>query len=120
MFKPVERKCLYCGASFQGAPYAKYCSKACRKKYWKRQKIVHKDPPDGVPILNEFRCKECGKTVLVWEDSDKRTVLCSRQCEEKFWKHDYLQGSKHSKSGNNISPGMSLGSLIQREKMDEV
>jgi hypothetical protein len=50
---------------------------------------------------------------------DKRTVFCQRACEEKYWKHGYLKDTSHRPSANiGLSGGMSLGSLIRRERRD--
>lgn len=118
--RTVEKKiCEICGKTFKGRTTQKYCSKRCRKKAEAGHVIVHPEPPAEVPIIREFRCKECGRVVLVWQLEDNRTVFCSYECQVKYWKHHYLKDQKHHTSGNNITGGMSLGSLIRREKMDE-
>lgn len=121
MLKRMVRQCRWCGKHFQGRENQVYCSQECRKHAGKIGNPQHKDHPSGVTIIREFSCKQCGKTVLVWESSDKRTVFCSKACEVNYWKHGYLKDNskKHNRSGNNMTAGMSLGSLIRREKMDE-
>lgn len=121
MFKRVERQCRRCGKHFQAWTTQVYCSAECRKRDQKAIEPYHAEAPAGIPIIREFNCKQCGRTVFVWEKSDKRTVFCSHSCEVNYWKHGYLKDNngKHNKSGNNMTSGMSLYSLIRRERMDE-
>ena len=76
-------------------------------------------PLTGLPI-REFICKKCGKRVFVRDKRDHRESFCSRECERVYWKCDYLyakQGMSHGYQDNRgMSGGMSLGSLIRRER----
>lgn len=121
MLKRMVRQCRWCGKHFQAKTNQIYCSAECRKQAEKIAHPKHSDPPTGATIIREFQCKQCGRTVFIWEEKDKRTVFCSRACEINYWKHGYLKdnSSKHNRNGNNMTAGMSLGSLIRREKMDE-
>lgn len=115
--KTMEKYCKNCGKKLTGHQTT-WCSVKCSRKWYKvhPKKYVDTAPSDDVGIIREFECKKCGKRVWVTEESDLRTVFCSRQCESNYWKKDYLKDTRHSKSGNNLSSGMSLESLIRREK----
>lgn len=101
-------KCAQCDKEFEPAvPYQKYCSAECRQVYYR----THDDLPEREPF--EFFCKHCGKYIVTATHGDRRSVFCSRKCEKKYWKHSL----RHSKRENNgMSGGMSLSSLIWREK----
>lgn len=115
----MSKICPECGKSFNGSTGQKYCYYRCCKKHNRRAKeIRHPDPPKGVSIIRAFHCKECGHEVLVWERTDKRTVFCCSLCEKKYWKHNTSKSNKHRKGEIGMSGGMSLGSLIRREKRD--
>lgn len=64
----------------------------------------------------------CGKEVLVYDEKDRRESFCSRECEHVYWKHSSIyakQGSGSTEHANRgMSGGMSLGSLIRRERRD--
>ena len=108
-----EKFCRVCHDFFvTGYPWTKYCSKACRIKV----DVEHAPFGGGIPI-REFYCKDCNARVLIGDTQDRRTVFCSRSCERKYWKKpaDYKH---HATSNRGLSGGMSLGSLIRREKRD--
>lgn len=115
----MSKICPECGKSFVGSTSQKYCSYRCCKKHNRKAKEnKHPDPPKGMAIIRAFSCKECGHEVLVWERTNKRTVFCCSLCEKKYWKHNTSKSNKHRKGEIGMSGGMSLGSLIQREKRD--
>ena len=115
----MSKICPECGKSFVGSASQKYCSYRCCKKHnRKAEENKHPDPPKGMAIIRAFPCKECGHEVLVWEGTDKRTVFCCSLCEKKYWKHNTSKSNKHRKGEIGMSGGMSLGSLIRREKRD--
>lgn len=114
----MSKICPECGKSFISSTGQKYCSYSCYRKHNEAKEIKHSYPPKGVPIIRDFLCKECGHEVLVWERSDKRTVFCCSLCEKKYWKHNTSKSNKHRKGEIGMSGGMSLGSLIRREKRD--
>ena len=90
----MSKICPECGKSFVGS--TKYCSYRCCKRHNRKAKeIKHPDPP-----------------------KDKRTVFCCSICEKKYWKHNTSKSNKHRKGEIGMSGGMSLGSLIRREKRD--
>lgn len=109
--------CAVCGMPFLPVTAnAKYCSHKCAKRAdRKRQTSPHRTPVEGDIILREFYCSWCGHLVEVVEETDKRTVFCCCECERKYWKRP---PERRRGSGNNrgLSGGMSLGSLIRREK----
>ena len=86
-----------------------------RKAYYATETVRRVPLPWEKPI-DSFTCRQCGKTVDIYDRSDKRSVYCSRACEKKFWR----DASRHKNRNGNIgmSPAMSLGSLIKRERRD--
>lgn len=78
--------------------------------------ITHKEYKPGDVVLREFDCKKCGKHVVVVDVRDKRSVYCCYSCERQYWRDATKRGGA-GKQGNGLSGGMSLGSLIRREKM---
>lgn len=84
------------------------------KKKYKRLVHQHKVWTYGDPILRAFTCRQCGEDVKVIEDTDKRTVFCDVSCERKYWKHQYRK--RRGRGEMTMSGGMSLNSLIYREK----
>lgn len=112
--------CAICGRSFEPKVYnAKYCSRKCRKKASRlREKskiVIREDIPDGIPI-REFHCRQCGGLVTVKSEKDKRTVFCCKEHEKRYWKHPPKKRRETANQG--MSGGMSLNSLIRRERMD--
>lgn len=100
--------CPVCNKIFEPTvPNQKYCSTKCQQ--WANNN--HLIPP-RVPY--EFDCRCCGKHVVTAPFGDRRTVFCSKQCEKRWWKHP-----QKKRNGNlGMSGGMSLGSLIRRERRD--
>ena len=96
-----------------------FCDSFCRKQYERKNQtqIEHKEFSGSENIIREFICRQCGKHVLVVDEKDKRTVYCQQACEKKYWREVTKYG-RHSRSGNNLSGGMSLQSLIRRERED--
>ena len=84
-----------------------------RKDYYSKETARRTPFPWEQPI-DSFECRTCGKTVEIYDRFDKRTVYCSRACEKKFWR----DATKHKNRNGNIdlSGGMSLQSLIRRER----
>lgn len=91
----------------------KYCCRKCQKYGYKHTEKVYST--SGIP-LREFRCRECGKQVIVYDKDDRRREFCSRQHEQRWWKHRDSQ--KHTTVNNGMSGGMSLESLKRREARD--
>lgn len=113
--------CKNCGKSFRAKTYNQcFCCPDCRKEFYKRKGNFHEEPEPGVPIIREFDCKNCGYHVRVGDKDDLRTTFCCQQCEKDYWKHGYLKrnNKKHAQNSQGMSGGMSLGSLIRRERMD--
>lgn len=92
----------------------KYCSKKCRKYVGKHKELIHED--DGIPI-REFECRECGGRVVIKSEKDRRSVFCCVAHERKYWRHP--ERYSHRETSNlGMSGGMSLRSLIKRERRD--
>lgn len=79
-----------------------------------------KDIPYERPILREFPCRMCGRTITVTDELDRREVFCSHECEKKYWRHEYTRRNetKNGRESQGMSSGMSLRNLIRREKRD--
>lgn len=115
------KTCKNCGKPFRTKTSRQcFCCADCREEFYKKKGNRHEEPAPGVPIIREFVCKNCGYHVRVADAADHRTVFCSQQCEKDYWKHGYLKrnSTKHIRGSQGMSSGMSLGSLIRREKMD--
>lgn len=114
-----KRACDECGALFVPKRKAsRFCSLRCQKRYYKKHPPQH--PEDymefsGVPI-REFTCRMCHRNVRVYDRRDQRTVFCSQACEKKFWKHPLWKRRETANQG--MSGGMSLESLMRRERED--
>lgn len=118
---PLKRKfvCPVCNKTFiPKRKSQKYCSSACRRYREKHIEVVREEPKPGVPIIREFRCRQCMKLIQIADPADKRHVFCSVACEREYWRHSYYR-KDHGRGGNlGMSGGMSIGSLIRRERRD--
>lgn len=86
-----------------------------RREYYSKE-TVRPTPQQGQKPIDTFECRQCGRIVEIFDRFDKRTVYCSRACEKKYWR---LQSKRLNKGSNvGMSSGMSLQSLIQRERRD--
>ena len=115
----VQRECPICHNVFTPKrSNQKYCSSGCRRYREKHIDVKHAEPGLGVPIIREFRCRQCAKLIRIADPDDKRHVFCSVQCEREYWRHSYYR-KDHGRGGNlGMSGGMSLGGLIRRERRD--
>lgn len=116
----IEIHCKNCGKIVnKKTANQKFCDAFCRKQYERKHQtqVEHKEFTGGEHIIREFVCRQCGKHVLVVDEKDKRTVYCQQACEKKYWR-EVTKNGRHSRSGNNLSGGMSLQSLIRRERED--
>lgn len=92
----------------------KYCSEKCRKYVSRHSEPIHED--NGIPI-KEFECKECGGRVVIKSEKDRRSVFCCVAHERKYWRHPERYSHRET-SNRGLSGGMSLSSLIRRERRD--
>lgn len=72
---PMEWKRCLCGKMFE--PYRsfqRFCSEACREKYWKTKSYYVKK------TIVTLMCKECGKP---FETNDDKRKYCSKTCYSK-------------------------------------
>lgn len=117
--KKYQGICPACGKLFTtNRSWQKYCSVVCRRRENHHNEKIHAEPQAGKEILRIFWCRMCGKEVRVTDPKDKRTVFCCQPCERKYWKHADRYKNKHARESQGMSGGMSLGSLIRRERRD--
>lgn len=86
-----------------------------RREYYSKETVRRIPQPWENPI-DSFTCRQCGRTVEIFDRFDKRTVYCSRACEKKYWREQSKR--KHVAANRGMSGGMSLNSLIRRERRD--
>lgn len=114
--------CTRCGKSFVPKTASqKFCSRRCERQNTYNNYCNRDEPapvPDARPIA-EFVCKNCGKTVFIYSRFDQRSAYCCGKCATKH-RNKLSKAHNIKKRGDNIgiSPGMSLGSLIRRERRD--
>lgn len=81
----ITVKCQFCGKAFQIYPYklqnnrGKYCSKECKNKAQKKQKI-------------RKICLECGREYKIYPSEARRRerLFCSKKCKGKWVKRTHL------------------------------
>ena len=112
--------CPTCGKTFQPkTKRQKYCSRHCERQATAERYANRDEPP--VPInatpIDEFICKNCGKTVFIYSRTDQRSSYCCGKCAVKYRNKLSLE-QNIKKRGDNLgmSSGMSLQSLIRRER----
>lgn len=85
-----------------------------RKRYYSTEPVRPKPALGQVPLAT-FYCRQCKRLVEVYDKNDRRTVFCTHSCEKKYWRHP----ESHRRPENlGMSGGMSLASLIRRERRD--
>lgn len=84
-----------------------------RKRYYSTETPRFLPALGQIPIRS-FYCRKCGKLVEIYFSDDRRTVFCTRSCEKKYWRHPPKDRGRGGNLG--MSGGMSLGSLIRRER----
>ena len=70
----VERKCVYCGKTYMGAPNGKYCSRKC--KYTAEMRKLASE-------RGELECPQCGKKFFPITNKQR---FCCKSCES-IWSH---------------------------------
>lgn len=113
--------CPTCNTEFEPrAVNQKFCSRKC-ERHAMRQRYWNRDEPD-TPInsrpIDEFVCKNCGKTVFIYDRHDQRTTYCSGMCAAAWQKKTAEQKRRRLRGNLGVSGGMCLGSLIKRERRD--
>lgn len=104
--------CPVCNKIFEPAvPHQKYCSTKCGT--WARNNNL---TPPREPY--EFVCAHCGKHVVVEPFKDYRSVYCSRRCHDREREKRKEERRRRLRGNLGMSGGMSLGSLIRRERRD--
>lgn len=56
-----------------------------RKAYYATE-TVRREPQTWEKPIDSFKCRQCGKTVEIYDRFDKRVFYCSRACEKKYWR----------------------------------
>lgn len=112
--------CKSCGKSFETEYESKlYCDKKCAKKMARnRDESFYDYPKESEIPLRSFECKFCGKRVDVYSRYDQRISFCCYKHSILYRNAEAKKRFSKGKKGSNIgmSSGMSLGSLIRREK----
>lgn len=109
--------CACCGKNFEPTfPYQKYCSRKCRNTLNNLHYRRNVPLPPRVPF--EFVCAHCGKTVIVAAHGDKRFKYCSLRCCNRHNEKLKEERRKRLRGNNGMSGGMSLRTLIRRERRD--
>ena len=95
-----------------------YCSrKCCKAAYYNRE--CSRDELPAPNAIRYFHCEECGRGVNIFEKSDPRYRFCCGKCYMKNKNRRKAERRRRLRSDNNgVSSGMSLGSLIKRERRD--
>lgn len=75
-----------------------YCCRDCertasRQRYYNRDSKP--DQPNKIPIA-KFTCKNCGKTVFIYDRNDQRSVYCSGMCSAAYQKKRVAQKTSQS------------------------
>lgn len=82
-------KCPTCDHEFKARAVNQiYCSRKC-ERIAARQRYLQRDEPEvvqGVMPIDEFICKNCGKTVFIYDRADQRTTYCSGKCAAAYQK----------------------------------
>lgn len=109
--------CNCCGKEFEPTvPYQKYCTPKCRNTQNNLYNRHNIPLPPRSPF--EFVCAHCGKAVVVSTHGDKRFKYCSLRCCRRHNEKLKEQRRRRLRGNNGISGGMSLHSLILRERRD--
>ena len=97
--KETEKTCPNCGTVFKTQHHSKRfcCIQCCRDWYHKHGK-PHKEAQRGDEVLRQFRCKNCGKMVVVVEPKDRRTQFCCQPCEKAYGR---AMSKRNKRESNN-------------------
>lgn len=108
-------KCRQCGKEFEpSVPWQKFCSQKCSHKNIRNRRKSGEPPPRGEPF--EFICAHCGKHVENDGYHDQRFIYCSRRCHDRAKEQRKEYRKRHRGDNLGMSGGMSLQSLIRRER----
>lgn len=103
----MARTCVGCGSEFEAKRRnARYCSRACYKSHWNRERHVSAVAPTVV-------CPQCGVTFTRSHNAQK---FCSRACTQR-WHRELASSRSHQQRtgmrracvtcGNEFNPGRS-------------
>lgn len=117
----MKKVCKHCGKEFfTEYPTKLYCSLNCANAaYYEREESDYKYLPETTEPIFTFECAECGKEVKIYSKYDQRHTYCCGKCAKKAKNRRESERAKKRRGGNvGMSGGMSLGSLIRRERRD--
>ena len=112
--------CKFCKTNFEPKTKSQiFCSRKCERAN-ASYNYANRDEPNITATtrpIAEFTCKNCGKSVFIYSRSDQRSTYCCGKCAVKY-KNKLAKERRIKKRGDNlgISSGMSLSSLIRRER----
>lgn len=108
-------KCRQCGKEFTpNKPTQKFCSQKCCLQNGRDRKKTGEPPPAGEAFV--FVCKHCGKKIFNDGRSEKHWVFCSKRCYNRDKEQRKEARKRYRGNNRGLSGGMSLSSLIRREK----
>ena len=117
--RKYTKTCAECGKEFRSElPFQNFCSPKCTRNYYHKHGKEHIEPQGEETILRTFVCRQCRRNVYVVSKTDRRSVFFCQACEKKYWRDLTKCKSRGRSSNQGMSGGMSLGSLIKRERRD--
>lgn len=112
----TEKTCPNCGTVFKTRHYSKkFCCAQCCRDWYHKHGNPHKEAREGDTVLREFRCKNCGKTVLVVEAKDRRTQFCTQACEKDYGRRTYKRNRRES-NNRGLAVFTSFGAFTRNER----
>ncbi len=112
-------QCAFCHKPFTPQRVTQmYCSrKCCKAAYYNREWT--RDEYPSPKAIRYFNCQWCGRGVNVYDTSDPRQKFCSGKCYLRAKEHRKAIRRRKLRADNlGMSGGMSLASLIRRERRD--
>lgn len=104
------RACVYCGGRIRKAKTGrprKFCSEACRRKYWKIHREERKENPDAV---YSQECPYCHRIFTVYGNRHRKYCCHEHYVLARFGHDKRVTASSHA-DGAFLTPG--------REEQDE-
>lgn len=89
----VRRLCPMCGTPITQKPNGrprKFCTDACRRKFWKRHPKA-----DKWDSFAQLVCPVCGRMFFVQKENTRTRKYCSRACANRG---RLMNGGKHENS----------------------
>ena len=110
--------CPVCNKNFEPRRRSQiYCSRKCCKTAYYNRECSRDEMPDQ-NALRYFFCEECGRGVNIY-NNDRRQYFCCGKCYLENKERRKRERRRRLRSDNlGMSSGMSLSSLIRRERQD--